>query len=660
MTTPADFNTESKPNWCPGCVLPGTIIHTNPDVKPIETLQVGDKVLGSDGRYHRVTETMVHRHKGKMYRITSKCFGNSVVTDDHPLLIAKREKIDVHNKTLDLVWERADKVIKGDYLAYPIPQEVVYTDEAELPQKLAKDSRSIELPGKIKVDGDFLRLCGYYIAEGWIDRRSAKKNKIDSAACFAFHIHEKNFVEDIARIVKERFGLSVKTKAKEKKSTIEVYINSARVARVFREWFGSGAQHKRIPHFMMLLPIDDQRELLKGLWRGDGWLHKNKARASYKTISAVLAEQIKLLLLRQGIVPTMLKEEPHGIHKNSWAIWVLGKRDFPKLQAILGMEAVKAVAGKSPSSLLNSRYAFIPVSNIEVFDYDGEVYNLEVEDEHSYVSENAILHNCGDFPILLTIKQSLAELPVQHEDIVLVSGIGCSSKLPYWVKTYGFSGLHGRPLPLATGIRLANHKLTVVAVGGDGDGYGEGMGHYIHAMRRNLDFTYVVHNNQVYGLTTGQYSPTSGHGFRSKSSPEGAIDEPVNPISLALAGGASFVARGFAGDPLHLRKLIVEGIKHKGFALIDVLQPCVTFNQVNTYEWFRARVYKLEEAGHDKANFQQALAKSFEWGDRIPIGIFWQHPRETYEEQLPQLGEEPMATRRIENIDVTPLMDELV
>ncbi|MBI4368802.1 MAG: 2-oxoacid ferredoxin oxidoreductase [Elusimicrobia bacterium] len=231
--------------------------------------------------------------------------------------------------------------------------------------------------------------------------------------------------------------------------------------------------------------------------------------------------------------------------------------------------------------------------------------------------------SCGDFGVLSALIKALVQLQIPPHEAVTVSGIGCSSNLPGFIHTYGFHSLHGRSLPVATGIKLANPKLTVVATGGDGDGYGIGIGHLIHALRRGVKLTYIVMNNQIYGLTTGQVSPTSDLGHVTKTTPEGSDVFPVNPIRLAIAGGASFVARGFSGDPKGLVDLIAQAIKHPGFALVDVFSPCVTFNKVNTFDFFRSRVYRLEETGHLTGDFAQAMARAGEWGDKIPVGLFW-------------------------------------
>ncbi|MFQ5552522.1 MAG: thiamine pyrophosphate-dependent enzyme [Thermoplasmata archaeon] len=250
---------------------------------------------------------------------------------------------------------------------------------------------------------------------------------------------------------------------------------------------------------------------------------------------------------------------------------------------------------------------------------------------------------CGDFGVLNATLKAIQAIQLDPKDLVVVSGIGCSSNFPHFLRSYGFHGIHGRVMPVATGIRLANPDLTVLATGGDGDGYGIGLGHFIHAMRRNFDLTYVVMNNEIYGLTTGQASPTSERGHVTKSTPWGSIEWPVNPIALALSAGASYISRGFSGDPKQMATLIEGGLKHKGFALVDVFSPCVTYNKVNTYPYFRERVYKLEDEDHDTSDLLAAYAKAHEWGDRIPIGLFYQVEKETYEEEEPALQKGPLV-----------------
>jgi 2-oxoglutarate/2-oxoacid ferredoxin oxidoreductase subunit beta len=271
---------------------------------------------------------------------------------------------------------------------------------------------------------------------------------------------------------------------------------------------------------------------------------------------------------------------------------------------------------------------------------------------------------CGDFGILASMKQALAGLDLQPHEVILVSGIGCGSKLPHYLRANGYNSIHGRALPVAQGIKLANHSLRVIAVTGDGDGYGIGQGHFIHAMRRNADITHVVENNQVYGLTKGQYSPTSERGYISSFSPEGSIEFAINPMALALSAGATFIARAFAGDVKHMNAVLQAAIRHRGYSLVDCLQPCVTYNKLNTYDWFRTRVYKLEEdEGYDPADRQRAWQRAQEWGDRIPIGVIYENAdRPTYEEQVTALKKGPLVQQELDGRlpDYEALKEEFV
>lgn len=253
---------------------------------------------------------------------------------------------------------------------------------------------------------------------------------------------------------------------------------------------------------------------------------------------------------------------------------------------------------------------------------------------------------CGDFGVLAAIQKALVELQIPTHEVVAISGIGCSSNLPGYINTYGMHTLHGRALAVATGLKLANHRLTVVVTGGDGDGFGIGGNHFVHTMRRNVDLLYIVMDNQIYGLTTGQTSPTSRIGMKTKSMPFGNIEAPVNPMSLALAAGATFVARGFSGEQKHLTELIKQGIQHKGFSFVDVFSPCVTYNHDNTYQWFRPRVKKLEDSGHDPSDWTAAMEKSLIWGEEIPIGKFFERTDvPALHEAEPVLNEGPLVHR---------------
>ena len=285
---------------------------------------------------------------------------------------------------------------------------------------------------------------------------------------------------------------------------------------------------------------------------------------------------------------------------------------------------------------------------------------------------------CGNFGILRAEEMAIRELGLDPKKVVIVSGIGCSGKLPHFMDLPigGVHTLHGRSLAFATGIKLANPELTVLVNVGDGDGLGIGMGHFVHAGRRNIDMTLIIHDNGVYGLTKGQASPTLRKGVKTKSLPKPNINEAVNPLAVAIASGYTFVARGYAYDVNHLKELIKRAIQHRGMSVIDVLQPCPTYNDVNTKEWYDKRVYKLEEdkswdpvvrkpeEAEEKA--ARAILKSYEWGDRIPIGVFYENPfEETYEDRIkkyiPNYLEYPPAKQEIEKEGKgTTLIDKLL
>lgn len=261
---------------------------------------------------------------------------------------------------------------------------------------------------------------------------------------------------------------------------------------------------------------------------------------------------------------------------------------------------------------------------------------------------------CGNYSIWNALKMALSELDFKPEEVVITSGIGCSSKISQWVRTYAFNGIHGRPIPLAIGIRLSNPQLKVIAHAGDGDGYAEGTNHFIHLMRSGINITYIVHNNQVYALTKGQASPTSDEGFITKTTPSGVVEKAINPLMLALSAGASFVARGFAGDVNGLKELMKKAIRHNGPALLDVLQPCVTYNHKNTYEWYKKRVYYLKQPLKTRA---EALRKAMEWGERIPIGVFYARKEKTFEERIGI--KKPLVHQDLLRINIKPLLEEL-
>lgn len=252
---------------------------------------------------------------------------------------------------------------------------------------------------------------------------------------------------------------------------------------------------------------------------------------------------------------------------------------------------------------------------------------------------------CGNFGIWNSLKKALAESGLEPHQVLLVSGIGCGSKLPDYTTANGYLSLHGRTLAVATGARLSNHEIKVICTHGDGDGYGEGGNHFVSTVRRNIGIVDIVQNNRVYGLTKGQYSPTSPKGYVTRTSPQGAIEQTFNPLAVALAAGGTFVSRGWSGDIKHLTWLITEALQHRGYALVDVLQPCVTFNRSYSYDWLRPRVYNVQdEPDYDPSDKVTAFGKALEWGERIPIGIIYRtESQPAYEEQVPALEAGPLV-----------------
>ena len=265
---------------------------------------------------------------------------------------------------------------------------------------------------------------------------------------------------------------------------------------------------------------------------------------------------------------------------------------------------------------------------------------------------------CGNFGILQALKKALVELEIAPRQVLLVSGIGQAGKLPHYAGGNIFNSLHGRPVPPACGAKIVNPGLKVIAVSGDGDAYGEGGNHFLHAVRRNHEITYLVHDNQLYALTKGQASPTSDTGYVTKTTLSGAAN-PVNPVLLALAAGAGFVARGFAGDIDHLAGLIKMAIQYKGFALIDILQPCVTFNHRNTFSWYRERVYKLG-SDYDAADFAAAFNKAREWGEGIPVGVIFKKELLTFEDRIGLREIAPLVTLQPDKAGLAAVMDEFM
>ncbi len=254
--------------------------------------------------------------------------------------------------------------------------------------------------------------------------------------------------------------------------------------------------------------------------------------------------------------------------------------------------------------------------------------NKALEEYGEY--ETAWCPGCGNFAILKAVKQALVGLNLRPHQVLFVSGIGQAAKAPHYLNANVFNGLHGRALPAATGAKLANPELTVIAESGDGCMYGEGGNHFLAAIRRNINVAVLVHDNQVYGLTKGQASPTSEEGFATKAQPHGAYSAPFNPVAVAVAMQAGFVARGFSGLTEHLADMIRQAVLHPGFALVDILQPCVSFNKINTFKWYSDRCNPLS-ADYNPEDWDSAMKKAMEWGERIPVGVLFRNKRPAFE-----------------------------
>jgi 2-oxoglutarate/2-oxoacid ferredoxin oxidoreductase subunit beta len=293
----------------------------------------------------------------------------------------------------------------------------------------------------------------------------------------------------------------------------------------------------------------------------------------------------------------------------------------------------------------------------------GQVMDQNIN-KHSVISKESLespyfptwCPGCGNFGVWTAFKNALAELNLPEENVVIVYGVGCSGNMADFNRVYGFHALHGRAIPTAEGIKMANQKLKVIVVAGDGDTYGEGLNHFITACRGNHDITLLVHDNQIYGLTTGQASPTTEKGIKTKSTPNGTPEQPINPIGLALTADATFVARGFAGNISHLTQIIKAAITHEGFSLVDMFQPCFTFNHHNTYHYFKERIYDLQVQGHDPTDRFTAWKKTHE-SDKLPVGIFYQNQNSVpLHKTYPQLQETALTDQSIESIELGKIL----
>ena len=283
--------------------------------------------------------------------------------------------------------------------------------------------------------------------------------------------------------------------------------------------------------------------------------------------------------------------------------------------------------------------------------------NNKYKKAEDYLSaETAWCPGCGNFGIRKALAAALASLELSPHEVLFCSGIGQAAKMPHYIRVNGFNGLHGRALPPAVGARAANTTLTVIVTTGDGDSYGEGGNHFIHNVRRNPNIAHFVHNNQVYGLTKGQASPTSDPGMKTGVQVEGVVHPPLNPLALALVAGAGFVARCFSGERGQLQEVMEAAIQFPGYALVDILQPCVSFNKLNTFAWYKKRVRPI--SGHAETDWYAALKLAQTWGEEIPTGIFYKVPRPTFEEQSPALAGEPLAMRPFDPLSLAEVQEE--
>lgn len=270
--------------------------------------------------------------------------------------------------------------------------------------------------------------------------------------------------------------------------------------------------------------------------------------------------------------------------------------------------------------------------------------------------ETAWCPGCGNLPLRKVLAEALAEMDLKPEEVTMYTGIGQAAKTPHYIKVNGFNGLHGRSFPPAIGMRVANPEMTVIVESGDGCSYGEGGNHILHNIRRNPDVIHLVHDNQIYGLTKGQASPTSVEELRTPVQTHGVNAEPLNPVRFAVGMKASFVARSSVGDQEHLKEMIKEAKKHKGYALIDIFQPCVSFNKINTYQWYNKRVYRLED--HDPTDHAAAMKVADEFGDEIPIGIIYREEKSTFRDRIPYLKDKALVDRDVQVEDLKHLIDE--
>ncbi|MDE1833991.1 MAG: hypothetical protein KGH64_01495, partial [Candidatus Micrarchaeota archaeon] len=396
-----------KPIWCPGCVLGDTLVVSNPSVKQIQDVKVGDRILTAKGKYKHVADTIVHHHKGLMYKVRAKCFGAISATPEHPFVAVTRlNGRKEHNRSFTEEKIEAKDLKVGDYLVFPVMSEIKDIESMPLVYtKKIKDTRSKELPASLSVNEDLMRLFGYYIAEG---------STHNGSVIFSFSTDELEFISDVKKLMANAFGLECAEDTHKENNSIDLVFNSSYLAEILRQLFGDCAQNKQIPHDFMFLPLEKQEGLIRGMWRGDGYFDDSKA--GYATISVVLSEQLKMLLLRQNIVPIVYTEPAHGIHRKAYRTYVKDCDDYNRLAGIVGVSLRRTSIRRKRSSVIKEGRVYLPISSIETFDYDGPVYDLTMDDaDHTFVTNVTTSGNCGDFGVQAGILKALTELGIEKE-----------------------------------------------------------------------------------------------------------------------------------------------------------------------------------------------------------------------------------------------------
>jgi len=390
----------------PICVLPITLVQKNNHISEIQSIVQGEGVLSHDGRYHQVLSVYKNDYEGTVYAIRTHNLGCTVTTPKHNILALKMSKVlrkYLRYRCFMPDWYAAEELRKGDVILYPVPDETADVESMDLDVvKLNWDFRSKELPRSVKVDHGFLRLVGYYVAEGYV-----RTSKCKGTFGFVFGSSEEDYVKDAERLVERIFRLTPSLKHFHNSIILSYY--SARLARFFAHHFGDKATRKHLEGWMMRLPVDKQKSLIAGMWRGDGYIKPDVAK--YVTTSIELAHQLRLLLIRQGIIFSSLTIPPKGIHKQSYSIYVKDDDSIKKLAKIVGVSVrIPEKRKNHHKSWFDGNYFYSPISKIETVHYSGLVYNLEVKDSHSFVSESCILHNCGDMmKIFIKVKDNRLE-----------------------------------------------------------------------------------------------------------------------------------------------------------------------------------------------------------------------------------------------------------